>query len=351
MQRIDQNIYFVQLLTHAMRRTFILFLVAIPFVLSASDTLSNQPFEKDSSQSTSSDILSQKNQINQSPFWKQFKEDSLWSFRSRNGFLKMFLYNMACQATSPLRMTEGQSLVLMGAAGITATLYFFDEDLDKEFRPLRENNKWLDKSSPHVTEFGGYYGYAFLVFSGTYSLISKNHKLLHTTVLAVHSGITSGLWVRAGKLLTGRMSPGLTYENKESRSDDWSGPFAEFKNKEGGNFGKDAYHSFPSGHTATAFSIATVFAGRYADRRWVPVFSYTLASAVAFTRLVEHEHWASDILPGALIGYACGRQNLSNYYKSFPQYKNRRYNRRNSKLELSVIPMTKAAGLHCSLRF
>ncbi len=301
--------------------------------------------------SLNSDTELNKVQNEQDDFWKLFKEDSLWSFRSKHGYFPVLIHNMGLQASSPLRMTESQSLFLMGAAGLTASLYYYDEEIDKKFKPLKDKHSWIENTSPHVTEFGDYYGYSFLALTGVYSLVSKNHKLFHTSVLASQAALSAGIWSRLGKMLTGRMRPGATYGDKEYNSDHWFGPFAEFNKAERGTRGIGAYDAFPSGHTAAAFSIATVFAGRYSDRKAVPWISYILATTVAVTRLVEHEHWASDLIPGALIGYGCGRQVVNNYFRSFPQYKDKKYRRKKAKTSLSLVPMTRVAGIHCRLSF
>ncbi len=287
----------------------------------------------------------------QNDFWHLFKEDSLWSFRSKKGYVPLLLYNLKMQATSPLRMTKKDFYVILGAAGITAVLFHYDEDIDNYFRPLKEKHAWLASTSPYVTELGDYYGYSFLALSGVFSLVSQNHKLLHTTLLASQSMLCAGLWARVGKVLTGRMRPGATYGDAEYHSDHWFGPFAQFNTVERGIRGIGSYDAFPSGHTAAAFSIATVFAGMYSDRPAVPVIAYALATTVAITRMVEHEHWASDLIPGALIGYGCGRLIVKNYKKTFPQYKNADYHRKKGKTSLTLYPMTKVPGLQCRLVF
>ncbi len=322
-----------------MRKVFLTLIFLIPVFCSASDDYDFSGHSIETEQKPSDD------------FWKLFREDSLWSFGSRNGYVPMLLHNLWSQAKSPSRITEGQAYFLMAASGLTASLYYYDGDIDKKFRPLKDEHHWLEVASPHVTELGDYYAYSFLLLSGAYSLISKNHKLLHTTVLASQSALSAGIWARVGKTLTGRMRPGATYGDKVYNSDHWFGPFAEFNKSERGTRGIGAYDSFPSGHTAAAFSIATVFAGRYSDRKWVKWIAYGLASTVAVTRMVEHEHWASDLIPGALIGYGCGRQVLHNYTKSFPQYSEAKYRRKKKSTSLSLIPMSNAVGMHCRLSF
>lgn len=65
--------------------------------------------------------------------------------------------------------------------------------------------------------------------------------------------------------------------------------------------------SFFSGHTTTAFSVATIIAEEYKETIWVPIVSYTLASCVGLSRIHDNKHWASDVLTGALTGYLTGR--------------------------------------------
>jgi len=65
--------------------------------------------------------------------------------------------------------------------------------------------------------------------------------------------------------------------------------------------------SFPSGHAAAAFSVATVVAVRYRNHRWVPWAVYGLATAIGFSRVTSNAHFPSDVFLGASLGYTITR--------------------------------------------
>ncbi len=65
--------------------------------------------------------------------------------------------------------------------------------------------------------------------------------------------------------------------------------------------------SFPSGHAAAVFSVATVVATRYRHQRWVPWAVYAFATAVSFSRVTTSAHFPSDVFLGAALGYTITR--------------------------------------------
>ena len=65
--------------------------------------------------------------------------------------------------------------------------------------------------------------------------------------------------------------------------------------------------SFPSGHAAGVFSVATVVASRYRHHKWVPWITYGFASAISLSRVTTRAHFPSDVFLGAALGYTITR--------------------------------------------
>lgn len=64
-------------------------------------------------------------------------------------------------------------------------------------------------------------------------------------------------------------------------------------------------NSFPSGHTMTAFTSATILHKEYGHiSPWYSVGGYACASFVGLSRVLNNKHWASDVLAGAGFGIA-----------------------------------------------
>ena len=62
-------------------------------------------------------------------------------------------------------------------------------------------------------------------------------------------------------------------------------------------------HSFPSGHTATAFMTATMLTKEYGHKSpWIGIGAYLVATATGLMRMANNKHWLSDVLAGAGIG-------------------------------------------------
>jgi undecaprenyl-diphosphatase len=59
--------------------------------------------------------------------------------------------------------------------------------------------------------------------------------------------------------------------------------------------------SFPSGHTSTAFALATTLSLQ--NKQWhIIIPAYAWATSVGYSRLYLGEHYPTDVLAGAFIG-------------------------------------------------
>ena len=67
---------------------------------------------------------------------------------------------------------------------------------------------------------------------------------------------------------------------------------------------KSDNQSFPSGHAATSFMVASVVQRYYGWK--AGIIGYSAATFISFSRLRENKHWASDVTAGATLGYIVG---------------------------------------------
>lgn len=127
---------------------------------------------------------------------------------------------------------------------------------------------------------------------GVYALIKKDQPLLKDAIYIGTSvieavGITYGL-----KHIVDRPRPYVKYPNEIHRVE-----------------GPESSPSFPSGHTAAAFSLATSLSITY-PKWYVIAPSAVWACGVGFARMNQGVHYPSDVLAGAAIGVGCAFANI-----------------------------------------
>ncbi|GEM53995.1 phosphatidic acid phosphatase [Flavobacterium branchiophilum NBRC 15030 = ATCC 35035] len=84
--------------------------------------------------------------------------------------------------------------------------------------------------------------------------------------------------------------------------------------------------SFPSGHTATAFTNASILFYEYKDSNlWYASSGYLFATATGLLRIANNKHYTSDVLTGAGIGMGIGLAvSYWNPFKSLQFHKNKK---------------------------
>lgn len=209
--------------------------------------------------------------------------------RLNKQYLRHYYTDTRDWITAPIHWKRKDWMRMAAIAGTTTAL----TALDKPVQEFFQKNQFESVSS--LTKYGlepmGNL-YAFAAMGGflIHGSLSGNDRSRSTGLLAIESYLISGLMVRIPKLAFGR-----------SRPDAWWGPEPnEWKGPVNGK-------SFPSGHTTSAFAVASVIAWQYRDTPWVPVTAYTLASLAGFSRVYDNRHWLSDVFAGAVFGTVTGR--------------------------------------------
>ena len=167
-------------------------------------------------------------------------------------------------------------------------------------RPPVQASAALQSTAATFNWIGGTGVFAGSVAALAVGRLTGNARLSEIGLHATEAIVASGAIVGAAKGVMGRQRP---YLEKGDPGDFFIGR----------GFGNGGLTSFPSGHTAAAFSAATVLSIE-AHRSWpkaAPVISPVLfggATAVGLARMYDSRHWASDVALGATVGTLTGVQ-------------------------------------------
>lgn len=207
-------------------------------------------------------------------------------FKTDNDFEKFFKVG-GYIITQPANFTSDDWIKFSATIGITgiATL------IDKEVQGFTQNSKsgltdklfTIDKYyhiESMIISIIAIYGYGTLVDNENFK--SLGLKLSESTFY-------SGLINLSTRYLVGRERPYICGEQYNFKPLDFSW----------------GYSSFPSAHTTLAFAYSTVMAKEYNNFFW-KVGWYSLACLVGYARIYNNQHWLSDVLMGAALGYFIG---------------------------------------------
>ncbi len=141
-------------------------------------------------------------------------------------------------------------------------------------------------------------------FDNVFSLITRLAEwplLALIVVIALRFGYGYGIIVGLNCLITFAITQALKYFvfAEEVR------PSIFFAGKHQLNFVQGIevfqYHSFPSGHTSSAFALCFILSILIRDKKWAPLFFFT-ALLVGISRVYLMEHFFRDIYFGSIVG-------------------------------------------------
>jgi hypothetical protein len=216
-------------------------------------------------------------------------------------YLKAFWVDGKAVATAPFHWNKKEWIIASAVVGVGVLLYTQDGEIQKFVNRNRESttNTYLKYGLDPLGS--GLYSIPTMAILYGYGAIWKNDKAKETALKSFEAFILTGALVGIIKELTQRHRP---YADDPANPYLWDGPYTLIP---------DA--SFPSGHSASAFAVATVLSLSYRKTIWVPILCMTLASLTAVARVVENNHWASDAFIGSAIGLAVGRLVYHGSYK------------------------------------
>lgn len=154
-----------------------------------------------------------------------------------------------------------QVLFLSGAAASFASRSF-DDSIRDQFK----DHQKMDKDTSHLGDLLGT-GAVGLVIAGGQLYLDPWQGQNH-----LRSILTAGTMTYLLKYTFGRNRPGSSH----------------------------SHHSFPSGHTSTAFATATALSYAYGWKVGIP--AYALAAFTGASRWSDDAHWFSDVVGGAFVG-------------------------------------------------
>ena len=211
-------------------------------------------------------------------------------------YLKSYWNSGLTVLAQPLHYDWKDWTVFGGIATATTLAFVYDDEIfnyiDKTFTNSQSNT---------ISQYSDIYGEELFIVPSialTYGIgaIAKDTRLKNMSLATLQSFIFAEVASAGIKVLTCRERPDANSQQPTANSQSWLGPFATFEST-----------SFVSGHSTRAFALATTVAGFYPEKKWIGIVSYSLATMTSVGRVISKEHWTSDVIVGAALGYFIGR--------------------------------------------
>jgi len=218
----------------------------------------------------------------------------------------LIFYELHWNLLHTLTYNNGLTLVGMGVS----TWAFIDLGIDWYWRNIGYTNKWIADSGYPFHYIGFVIPIVAPVITYLSGVIAKDDKLQIAGMALIQALAITSLFQASLKMITDRTLPGIVdradghIRNKSNR--DFSGEFNWFST--------NIMNGWPSGHTANAVAAAVVLSEIYSDNIWLKIGVYTYAAVMGFGVSLD-AHWMSDVVAGALLGWAIGKTVAKSFKK------------------------------------
>ena len=219
-------------------------------------------------------------------------------------FLALGASTLSAQAVDTTRnnktlFTAADAALAAGFAGLTVAMFPLDKSIARRLQHDTATSNVLSKGATgfELLSLPG----AYVIGPALYVIGRYGHRpvmedvgLHGTEAVLLATGVTGLL-----KGALGRSRPYVTHDSTPSDFTFGKGFFSEDRS------------SFPSAHTAVAFSLASSVTSEL-EREWpghtwvVAPVMYGSATIVGLGRMYHDKHWASDVVLGAGLGIFCG---------------------------------------------
>ena len=180
----------------------------------------------------------------------------------------------ATWANAKAVLRKPTNLLILGAAGAGSIWgeLDFDDHVDKQLRGRKIINRDWTIATGVAGNPATHFGLATAVYA--HGLVTKNSQTYDFGKTLTQALVLNGLTTLALKVAVFNEGPN-------------GGPLA-----------------WPSGHTSSTMTIAAVVDEYYGT--WAAAPLYAVTGLVMYERLISGEHWASDVIFGAVLGYVIG---------------------------------------------
>lgn len=197
--------------------------------------------------------------------WEFLANDSVTLFHNLDDDFTNFW-----QPDNILFTSAGLGLALGMRGSVDGDVREYTREHPKRWGKFSETLGVMGNAEVQVAGIGLLYGYAWH---------SRDSELMDFTRLLIRSYALTGLSTLAIKAAT----------NTDRPSDSWN----------------DGEYGFPSAHVSLSFAIAATVEEYYGPRAGIP--AYLTASLIGWSRIDERDHDLSDVVFGAVLGYAIAK--------------------------------------------